>query len=591
MKKRTIIRLVGHLLEAGHEDVESGPEMTVRYWNLDPTHWRVPDNPTPLPEAEHLPPPRVQTLGVAFSGGGTRSASATLGQLRGLSENQWIPRIRYMAAVSGGAWAATPFTFTETGLGIFLGDALEPSQITRIEDLRNTGGVQCLAETIAESTITLPALRAALPSIVDRVVDDIAGKNQDFGNLLEKVVEELGPDKDLSEVFSNIIGRIFVDPHVPHASSRFFTWNEDTRQQALERNQHLKRSDFVIVPNGRPFLIVGGTMIEHRPEVFSFPNLIPIEYTPYYTGVRQGQKFGENFGGHYVWSCGYDTHQAQLDSDGLVKVRARSTKKRFTLHDVVGSSGAAPQLFFYVNKKIPAQIREVPRQVFPEFDHWTVRDGKVKGHNESIPHGDGGFSDNLGLMPLLVRKVTRLIVFVNAKSPFRENDDLRSYFGQTTRHDRSGDFRINRVFGRGLDEAKQLYDKMIESFEACVANGTTVMHCGMGYSIVGNDRYNIAPYDDVNICWIYNHPVKAWVDAISNSDLRNLIPLTTAAGTLEEKEGLFAHFPWYDTFGEAKPRAIDLKAEQVSLLAHLSYWNVTNPASRDTILGVIGDAL
>ena len=49
--------------------------------------------------------------GICFSGGGTRSYAATIGQLRGLAEVGLLDRIGYVSAVSGGAWAATAFTY------------------------------------------------------------------------------------------------------------------------------------------------------------------------------------------------------------------------------------------------------------------------------------------------------------------------------------------------------------------------------------------------------------------------------------------------------------------------------------------------
>src|SRR5688500_13437767 len=52
-------------------------------------------------------------FGVAFSGGGTRAAAATLGQLRALECLGWLDRARYVSAVSGGAWAAVPYLYLD----------------------------------------------------------------------------------------------------------------------------------------------------------------------------------------------------------------------------------------------------------------------------------------------------------------------------------------------------------------------------------------------------------------------------------------------------------------------------------------------
>src|ERR1044071_9860999 len=47
---------------------------------------------------------RTSTFGVAFSGGGIRSATFNLGVLQGLAEKKLIPRIDYLSTVSGGGY-------------------------------------------------------------------------------------------------------------------------------------------------------------------------------------------------------------------------------------------------------------------------------------------------------------------------------------------------------------------------------------------------------------------------------------------------------------------------------------------------------
>ena len=55
-----------------------------------------------------------QDTGVCFSGGGTRSLSATTGQLRGLRELGLIDKIDYISCVSGGSWASALYTYYKT---------------------------------------------------------------------------------------------------------------------------------------------------------------------------------------------------------------------------------------------------------------------------------------------------------------------------------------------------------------------------------------------------------------------------------------------------------------------------------------------
>src|SRR6266576_3133183 len=78
-----------------------------QYWQVDTAFWQSasPDLNS-FPERQLTTPLPGSDLGIAFSGGGTRSASATIGQLRGLRQNGWLGRVRYVTAVSGGSWAA-----------------------------------------------------------------------------------------------------------------------------------------------------------------------------------------------------------------------------------------------------------------------------------------------------------------------------------------------------------------------------------------------------------------------------------------------------------------------------------------------------
>ena len=66
--------------------------------------------------------------GIAFSGGGTRSAACVLGQVRGLNNLNILKNVRYISCVSGGAWTSVPFTYlndtwTDT---MFLGQIITP---------------------------------------------------------------------------------------------------------------------------------------------------------------------------------------------------------------------------------------------------------------------------------------------------------------------------------------------------------------------------------------------------------------------------------------------------------------------------------
>ena len=117
MSRRRALVVVGAVLAGAVLSAQSPAECSscveARYWEISPTFWNDTTPAETAPEREKLVGLRKFDVGVAFSGGGTRSASATLGQLRGLEQNGWLARVRYMTAVSGGSWAAVPFTYAQ----------------------------------------------------------------------------------------------------------------------------------------------------------------------------------------------------------------------------------------------------------------------------------------------------------------------------------------------------------------------------------------------------------------------------------------------------------------------------------------------
>jgi len=74
-----------------------------------------------FPETSQLDKLGKASIGIAFSGGGARSASCTLGQLRGLHALGLIDRTRYFSSVSGSSWTLVPFLYGDVPREYFLG--------------------------------------------------------------------------------------------------------------------------------------------------------------------------------------------------------------------------------------------------------------------------------------------------------------------------------------------------------------------------------------------------------------------------------------------------------------------------------------
>ena len=69
----------------------------------------------------------------------------------------------------------------------------------------------------------------------------------------------------------------------------------------------------------------------------------------------------------------------------------------------------------------PARVRSLVQgfaEYFPYFTHYAVRSGEPVLLTKEMAHGDGGFGDNLGVLPLLARQVHNILVFVNTSTQF-----------------------------------------------------------------------------------------------------------------------------------------------------------------------------
>lgn len=478
-------------------------------------------------------------LGVTFSGGGTRSAAATLGQLRGLQATGLLKHVRYISAVSGGSWSAVPFTYLPQPFdeNLFLGDAKDPEALTLGDFRRAKQG--SLARAISNTGVT----------------DDFLWE-----------MFKLGGD----ETYARAIGRLFLKPFALDDTDRFFTFHAAARDAVLAGNQktddgqyYLEEGDFHTVREGRPYLVVGSTILRVDNTGYS-PQKIQCEYTPLYTGVRRlfpkAGRRGAPIGGGYVESFAYDSKNPREQWDGRRwRVKLGRKRYRLTLSDVIGSSGAAPAEWL--------ENKRFNHLGFPEFRHWPIHQvGEID--EEEYGHGDGGHLENLGVMPLLARGVKNMLVFVNTKTKFQPEDEKGPYaesleplFRPVADRDAIGGnakFRTNVVF-----KEDDKFDALITGLQKRKAQEQTLIHCDT-YTVCQNSHYQIKGNYKVNVCWVYNEAVKTWSNALS-TEVRRLV-------------ADLPRFPHYCTFFQNPPKVIDLSVKEVNALAHLSCWNVTTHA-------------
>ena len=567
-----------------------------RYWPIPTTGCRTTAVPC-FPETDYLAD--GPSLGVAFSGGGTRSATMVIGQLRGLRKIGLLDQVRYVSAVSGGAWASVPFVYTKSSLDSFLGpfEVLAPA----LPDDRRRAFLQQpdgeLAAAVVNSSLTAGSIQEVAGDLASSFSNTIG--DQLWLSLTSAINGAVRREPDrINKTYARLIGRTFIDPLIDpgtDASKRLFSWNSLTVEDTSLVSRGQLGDDLVVTGPHRPFLIASGTVIVARRDS-EYPLLMPIEYTPMYVGIRQ--RFSPRYGGIYVSPWMYDTTEiGDVRDDGanhFLQVR-RDPNRAFTLGDVAGSTGAAPQLALVLGTFVPAAFRDrVQRvsEVFPAFRHVTLNSGP--GRNivtEEIGHGDGGFGDNLGIMPLLARGVRNILVFSNTVTKLAENnDDLKSLFFPIGPPDSGGDKTVNRVFwcsdqteeGCTPGDPDTYYRKLIDGLVARREAGKAQVYCAGPWKVRANERYKVAAIESgVNICWFYTSSSSGWEATLPPQFL------DMVHGRDKTKDGKnFDDFPWLKTFGQNKTHVIQLTAPQVNLLSNLTAWIVSDEerAIRDTLL-------
>lgn len=492
------------------------------------------------------------SFGIAFSGGGTRSATATLGELRALKALGWIDRAQYISANSGGSWTVVPFIYLPKQFdeNRFLGAYIPPGKITD-------------AVLEPDSTADEESMSAAI--------------------YRAKIGTKIASLRRGDEAYADVVGKIFLEPFKLHDREKVFTFHEAALKAVLRDNKDLKAADFYTVRDGRPYLIaVGSLRVPLKGPDAS--ELFLVEATPLYTGVRNEFKvpFGKNgkeilIGGGYVESFGYDSHAPKSDKPsgaGLWEVELeggllqRNKRYRFTLSDVIGMSGAAPA--------ITIADKHVHAEVFPEFRHWAVDRKKGSGDSnlrkkaKEFKHGDGGDIDNLAFLPLLARRVENILVFVNTRTKLRKNADCGNITTKVLVDDVISLFRpIGKLTHNVVidDQDGKRLEGLCQAFVDRKKSREPLVHCDR-YTIRDNARQAVrgAGYQP-SICWVYLDRTRNWIDKIDAGGGRKTRDLK--AGT-----GDFDNFPHYRTFSEKTGLLIDLDRERVHALSNLTAWTV-----------------
>jgi hypothetical protein len=458
------------------------------------------------------------SVGLCFSGGGSRALTCAMGQLRGLRYLGLLDQVFASSSVSGGTWANALFTYLPEKISddSFLGEVvLDPSALTleRLGKLpqNNLGWVPTRLDPVS-------------------IVETLRTLKKTYGYVN-------------SELWQGLIGELVLKDYgvwAPGADGfdrRYFTWTDAYLRApggTLARNPGLKPSDFVTVERRRPFPIFNTSLFGNDgPDA----DLMPFEANVM-LGVRAafpagGQQQGAIGGGLLESFAMGSTYLGEGDPG---YVTTTQTARAYALSEIVGSSSAAFAQMF--EEQYPEFSGLVPR-----YPYWPVQ-GRKEQPVLNYRFADGGSLENLGVNAMLARCVPRLIVFVNTDErihrhparndvvvssdipplfglqPFSHHYGYVPYSASNPGQGASRLFRHNQVFETGA------FDDLQQKLLAARSAGGAIL-ARQRLKVLPNAWFNV-PEQQVEVLWVYNDYVSSWWD---NCHGRRACTWTRWAGT------------------------------------------------------------
>jgi hypothetical protein len=506
-------------------------------------------------------------VGICFPGGGTRALSATMGQLRGLLSFGGLSNVDYISCVSGGSWASTAFAYYQAGASSdeeFLGPITEPAQIT------------------LDGLSTLPTSSMGW------------GATRNLGDALDAAHDAGVPDDQL---WAAAIGQVFFarfglyDPK----NLSYFSLDAATVAQIKAANPSLADANFHVVrqPSGykMPYLLINATIDGPTATAPYNPDpLVMITYSPLYSGIPFQQTISYQFaksgpikvsvqalvGGGFIesfaWGCNAPAAPAV---DGAVTVGAPASV--FGLVDASGTSSSAFAAIFEKIKLLDGLL--------PEQNYWPPVAGGTQPAAQIFDFGDGGNLENYGLLPLIMRGLKKVLLFINTETPLSLSYDPTT--GTATENDLDSNFPA--LFGIPVTGAGTNYNQvfpssdyapLVQAMQTLKRNGQPIV-VTKTHTIQANPFWGIPPGGTIDVLYVYLDQVASWTSQIQDDWVKLQLDLGDV--------GEFPHFPNYKTIDETlvPPWSLtELSPKQVNLLADLTCWVVRN--SQSTIQSFIG---
>lgn len=521
-------------------------DLRARAWLLDDV--------LEFPEWELPSLRRRPNVGLCLSGGGTRSLCASIGYLRAFHALGMLDRVRYLGAVSGGAWTAVPYSFWQRGpaddAGLF-GPIIGPKHLR--EDM----------------------LQLELP---DTELAACAVKN-----FRRALLDDL-PREGAGAAWVGAVGEIFLAPFglYDRRRPRSYSLDEATRSALLARQPAqagLQPDDFTLLRPNRPFPVIQSTLMGPGGvgELRRF-DAVSLQFTPLYVGCPvntqveldypRGARLQRTIGGGLIEPFAFGSVGPRAVGGAIHDYPVAELDPARELAFMAGTSSTAYASAIQWVPEFHGQSRHVPTaRCWPR----RTDDGL---ETELWELGDGGLIENYGLLPLLQRGVDTAIVLINTMQPV----DLEYVPGEDSPSKRI-DVYLPALFGvqepqTGLELARNQvfpsseYAELVLALQAAKRAGDPLVVV-REHELLDNRWWGIRGGRKVRVAWVYLDRVARFEAELPDDTARAI-----RAGHRRPRLGPCRGFPNYDTVDENFLDLVQLTPYQVRLLTQLCSWTV-----------------
>eukprot|EP00038_Savillea_parva_P014148 m.10120 g.10120 ORF g.10120 m.10120 type:complete len:572 (-) comp2717_c0_seq1:1775-3490(-) len=496
---------------------------------------------------------------IVFTGGGVRSYTCTMGYLAGLLQAGLLDKPKYIGGVSGGSWAVSTYVYAQLG----------------------TKGVAATDEELLCGPVTPPGnlsmteLKHMSPTCA-RASGNIPLGETFFSNLAD-------PSIAWTEVWSRTVSQIYLET-MGIAKDAYFSYDTATVADVTQRNPSLANAPFVLPQPGRPFMVVGTTLLgpdgalENRSWIgnegtalyFGQPHVQNVTYTIEH--FRDTKRVTFPVGGFIEpWAVGSTLASGATRpaaSGDVVKVHPSPTP--FRLRELIGMSS------FVIGGAISRWAPELSL-LTPRFATWPRDVSSTREPN--LTYADGGCVENLPIIPMLRRRVKRIVAFINAEGSlapasvwnpatdkYREtymDDYVPGYFGVVP------PAQVGYYTGRDQVFPTSDFAPVVSALQAAMATGKGAI-ATTNHTTVANAWWGVDAGITVTITWVYLTRMSAWEGALPASLQSHVVPTHNPTNPQSlPTSGPFVNFPHFDDVEQPS-----LTPAQANLLAEMTGWTV-----------------